>query len=141
MSVSFEEREQLRQMLGFEKTMNEFSLKTGWYWGDVQIATQEINKLLLKHLVRVALATNSGTGYRVTDEGRLAAEEKNFSRSLSHWTNQSTCCYTDHLPSRSQCFSGRSRKSMVLNACHSLALLHHIPKCGICLQNDIHVSS
>ncbi len=75
MSVSFEEREQLRQMLEFEKTMNEFSLKTGWMWGDVQIATREINKLLLKHLVRVALATNSGTGYRVTEEGRLAAEE------------------------------------------------------------------
>jgi Holliday junction DNA helicase RuvB len=73
MDISLEEREILSRMEEVEKSMDEPHLNIGWSWQDVATWPAIINKLIVKRLVRVAISTNSGTGYRVTEEGKLAA--------------------------------------------------------------------
>ena len=73
MDISLEEREILSRMEEVEKSMDEPHLNIGWSWQDVATWPAIINKLIVKRLVRVAISTNSGTGYCVTEEGKLAA--------------------------------------------------------------------
>jgi Holliday junction DNA helicase RuvB len=73
MDISLEEREILNRMVEVEKSMDEPHLNIGWSWQDVATWPAIINRLIIKKLVRVAISTNSGTGYHVTEEGKLAA--------------------------------------------------------------------
>jgi Holliday junction DNA helicase RuvB len=73
MEISLEDRETLSRMLEVESRMDEPHLRIGWSWQDVATWPATINSLIVKKLVSVALSTNSGTGYRVTEEGKLAA--------------------------------------------------------------------
>jgi Holliday junction DNA helicase RuvB len=73
MDITPEDRENLLRMIEIENQMDEPHLKLGWSWQGVATWPATINSLIVKKLVRVAISTNSGTGYRVTEEGKLAA--------------------------------------------------------------------
>ncbi len=74
LKITPEEREILESALRVESEMDEGRRKLGWSWQEVRLWPATINKLIVKGLVREAFRSNSGAGYLVTEETKLALQ-------------------------------------------------------------------
>ena len=88
------EREALFRIVGFEDTLppNAFDAskageyQLGWSWRDVQIHPASLNGLVIKGCLDTLFKSNSYTGYRLTDSGRILLLSETVS-------NDETQCY------------------------------------------------
>jgi len=65
----------LKEIVNFEQTTPEAEYPLGWSWRQVKIWPSTLNRLVIEDLIKVTFSSNSYTGYRLTDKGKLLASE------------------------------------------------------------------
>jgi Holliday junction DNA helicase RuvB len=65
----------LREIASFEQTTPETEYPLGWSWRQVKIWPSTLNRLVIEDLIKVTFSSNSYTGYRLTEKGKLLASE------------------------------------------------------------------
>ena len=65
----------LREIASFEQATPETEYPLGWSWRQVRIWPSTLNRLVIQDLIRVTFSSNSYTGYRLTDKGKVLASE------------------------------------------------------------------
>jgi Holliday junction DNA helicase RuvB len=65
----------LREIASFEQTTPEAEYPLGWSWRQVRIWPSTLNSLVIKDLIKVTFSSNSYTGYRLTEKGKVLASE------------------------------------------------------------------
>jgi len=63
----------LKEIARFEATVAESEYPLGWCWRQVRVWPSTLNKLVIEGLLEVTFSSNSYTGYRLTEKGRIAA--------------------------------------------------------------------
>ena len=67
----------LKEIASFEQTTPEAEYPLGWSWRQVRIWPSTLNRLVIEDLIRVTFSSNSYTGYRLTENGKMLAFEIN----------------------------------------------------------------
>jgi Holliday junction DNA helicase RuvB len=65
----------LREIANFEQITPETEYPLGWSWRQVRIWPSTLNRLVIQDLIKVTFSSNSYTGYRLTEKGKLLASE------------------------------------------------------------------
>jgi Holliday junction DNA helicase RuvB len=65
----------LREIASFEQTTPETEYPFGWSWRQVRIWPSTLNRLVIEDLIKVTFSSNSYTGYRLTEKGKVLASE------------------------------------------------------------------
>jgi Holliday junction DNA helicase RuvB len=65
----------LREIASFEQATPEAEYPLGWSWRQVRIWPSTLNSLVIKDLIKVTFSSNSYTGYRLTERGKVLASE------------------------------------------------------------------
>jgi len=70
-----EEVQTLREIAHFEQNTPETEYSLGWSWRQVRIWPSTLNRLVIEGLIEVTFSSNSYTGYRLTEKGKMLAME------------------------------------------------------------------
>jgi len=70
-----EDIQTLREIASFERTTPETEYSLGWSWRQVRIWPSTLNRLVIEGLIEVTFSSNSYTGYRLTEKGKMLASE------------------------------------------------------------------
>jgi len=70
-----EDIQTLREIARFEQTTPEAEYPSGWSWRQVRIWPSTLNRLVIDGLIEVTFSSNSYTGYRLTEKGKVLALE------------------------------------------------------------------
>jgi Holliday junction DNA helicase RuvB len=65
----------LREITSFEQNTPDTEYPLGWSWRQVKIWPSTLNRLVIEDLIKVTFSSNSYTGYRLTEKGKLLALE------------------------------------------------------------------
>ena len=63
----------LREIANFEQITPETEYPLGWSWRQVRIWPSTLNRLVIEDLIKVTFSSNSYTGYRLTEKGKVLA--------------------------------------------------------------------
>ncbi|MDD4986015.1 MAG: hypothetical protein PHQ43_09540 [Dehalococcoidales bacterium] len=67
--------EALKEILRFEVTTPDSEYPLGWCWRQVRVWPSMLNKLVIEGCLEVTFSSNSYTGYRLTEKGKVLASE------------------------------------------------------------------
>ena len=73
----------LKEIAHFEKTTPETEYPLGWAWRQVRVWPSTLNSLVIEGCLEVTFSSNSYTGYRLTEKGKLMASEAEPMNSIS----------------------------------------------------------
>ena len=73
----------LREIARFEQTTPETEYPLGWAWRQVRVWPSTLNSLVIEGCLEVTFSSNSYTGYRLTEKGKLMASEAEPMNSIS----------------------------------------------------------
>jgi Holliday junction DNA helicase RuvB len=65
----------LKEIASFEQTIPDTEYPLGWSWRQVRIWPSKLNRLVIEDLIKATFSSNSYTGYRLTEKGKLLASE------------------------------------------------------------------
>jgi Holliday junction DNA helicase RuvB len=65
----------LKEIADFEQTTPETEYSLGWSWRQVRIWPSTLNRFVIEGLIEVTFSSNSYTGYRLTEKGKMLAME------------------------------------------------------------------
>jgi len=63
----------LKEIARFEGSLPEAEYPLGWCWRQVRVWPSTLNKLVINGLLEVTFSSNSYTGYRLTEKGKIMA--------------------------------------------------------------------
>lgn len=76
MALKAADLQALKAIAHFEQTTPASEYPLGWSWRQVKIWPSTLNRLVIEGCLEVAFSSNSYTGYRLTEQGRLLAQQE-----------------------------------------------------------------
>jgi len=70
-----EDIQTLKEIASFEQATPETEYSLGWSWRQVRIWPSTLNRFVIEGLIEVTFSSNSYTGYRLTEKGKMLAME------------------------------------------------------------------
>jgi len=75
MEMRSEDIQTLKEIASFEQATPETEYSLGWSWRQVRIWPSTLNRFVIEGLIEVTFSSNSYTGYRLTEKGKMLAME------------------------------------------------------------------